>query len=268
MPESIPPAVAPACGRGEMCADYSAAGFDADPNPPDTDGARRCGRSRPAPQTGGKHPLFHAGVADAIGRQYGDQRRRDGLSGPLHAMGSAGARSPVESGRWRSLGMARPGNGASCRTRASRPQTRTGGPPPKARHMAKRAGRLARGRLRFRDTWIPASAGMTDMVGMTVVVRVAYLPRMTSFPRKRESITVSESRNSRRKIGRPALGSGPALSGRPPAPDRTRAIQPVPTSEPHPRYPTGSGDAPVRASAMATPPGGRPSRLSSRGGTP
>ena len=36
---------------------------------------------------------------------------------------------------------------------------------------------------------------MTDVVGTIVVVRVTYLTQMTSFPQKRESITVGESRN-------------------------------------------------------------------------
>ena len=250
MPESISPAVAPASGRGEMCADYSAAGFDADPNLPDTNGDRRCGRSRPAPQTGGKHSLFHAGVADAIGRQYGDQRRRDGLSGPLHAMGSAGARGPVESGRRRSLGMARPGNGASCRTRASRPQARTGGSAAEGSPHGK-ASRASRPRT-------PAFPGYMDsrFRGNDGRRESGVSPSDDVIPTE-AGIHYGQRIPKLEKEDRP---TGPRL--------RTRAIQPVPTSEPHPRYPTGSGDAPVRASAMETPAGGRPSRRSSRGGTP
>ena len=44
--------------------------------------------------------------------------------------------------------------------------------------------------------WIPASAGMT------AIVKVTHLVEMPSFPRKRESISVSESRNLNMEEGR------------------------------------------------------------------
>ena len=50
---------------------------------------------------------------------------------------------------------------------------------------------------------LPAFAG-TSFAGMTASLKATRLAEMTSFPRKRESISVSESRNSSLEVGQVA----------------------------------------------------------------